>query len=511
MGDFKQFIDALPALGVMALSTFVVCLSATLTQTIAFDIRMDLGAMAGNRYQWMFPAFIAGECATMALCGAVMDRIGRRWPFAVGSALFVIGTAICALSDNMDLFLLGRIVEGAGAGTVIVTCIAQIFFTVENKKLRYISNGIMSLGFGAGMLFGIFFGKLMLDAVGWVNYLWILLALQAVFTVPCFLVMGKGENSDRKTDIVGGTILAVTVAFFVYFLEKVYLGWGMHDTEFRAGICVLLLLSMAFVIAEMKIPHSMAHRAVDDRKMMAGCLILITLLGLIDMATVGWMVKTALFTYELSVTEAAPYFVCVILGSATAAVVISEVIDRTGHLVWIVLSAIFSPLALHSVKYIQFNESTLLLGAHLYIIGLGIGCLITLLNATIQNRTDKNSNGGFVSYAIMLRTAALWLGYNIYQAAVDGYMNDRLAGVMETVRMATGKVIPTDSTVAGLLITPMKDGIIRIQEMLHIPLVEDIGTAFVGGVGEGFTVMGTVFCIAVLVTAAVFVGRRKLV
>lgn len=172
----NEFTDKLPRLLLLSLSTFIVCVPAAFTQVISFNLMIDLNCFPSTLYTWTFPAFIGGECASMALCACMIDRYGRKKPYVIGSILFIIGTALCALCTEMIPFILMRLLQGFGAGFIVITCIAQIFFEVKTPKLRYISNGIMSLGFGLGMLVGIFAGKLAVETIGWSNAFWIICA-----------------------------------------------------------------------------------------------------------------------------------------------------------------------------------------------------------------------------------------------------------------------------------------------------------------------------------------------
>lgn len=494
----------MPALGIMSLSTFVVCVTAAFTQIIAFDLKIDLNSLIGNDYQWMFPAFIAGECASMSICAGVIDRVGRKTPYIVGTLFFIVGSAMCALSTDMTFFIIARAIQGIGAGPVIVTCVAQIFFTVKDPKYRYISNGILSLGFGGGMLMGIFAGRIAVNTIGWANFMWVVLIAQAVLAVPCMRVLSVGECSKKKSDVFGGILLAAASSVFIIYLEGAYLIKDLSNVWALVGLAVLLLLVILFIVVEKFNPDSIFHRTLDNRKLMAASLIMIILLGAIDMGTVGWMVKLALFTYDMDILQALPYFIMLVLGASVTAIAASKLIIKTGQAFWFILSAILTPIALLYVADIKSTDPPYMLAVHLFLIGLAIGCLVSLINATIQNRTDGDSNGGYMSFALMVRTAALWLGYNLYQAEADIVFKRELGSTMDHWNSVLGINLPCDSNLASLLATPLGDAL-RI-----IPgLTDSIADTYVLGVFDGFSVMGILFfVIAVIVTLALARGPK---
>jgi DHA1 family bicyclomycin/chloramphenicol resistance-like MFS transporter len=50
----------------------------------------------------------------------VTDRFGRRGPLAFGILLFVLGSALAALSQNMAMFMVARALQGLGAAAGLV-------------------------------------------------------------------------------------------------------------------------------------------------------------------------------------------------------------------------------------------------------------------------------------------------------------------------------------------------------------------------------------------------------
>ena len=493
----------IPGLILLSLSTFVVCVPAALTQIISFDLMFDLNSFPSKDFSWAFPVFVAGECSAMGLSACIIDRYGRRAPYAIGSVMFVGASFFCAMCTDMNSFLLGRLVQGFGTGIVIVTCIAQIFFDVPSKKERYMANGIMSAGFGIGMLFGLFVGRAVVDSIGWPNAFMALAVAQAVMMFPAMQVLKNGEPGKMKADVPGAIVCMIWAGVTVYLLEKIYLNWDLESTVTMEWVAFLIMLTLLFFFVEIVNPNSVFHRKIDNGRLTAVCMIFIVLLGLIDMGTVGYMVKIAFFTYGMSVSEAAPFFSIMVGGAAVTAILISKLIDKTGHLPWFILTAILSPLALFSMVFVKEDDPSIFFALHLFVLGLAIGCLVSMLNATIQNRTTRDNNGAIMSFAIMIRTVALWLGYNVFQAVSDYYMKLEMEGTMDHWNEIFPFELPSDSSLASLLITPLAD-FIRL-----VPGLSDkIAAAFAEGVGIALS-SGAIAFLVVAVPLLFLVGRRK--
>ena len=494
----------LPGLFLLSFSTFVVCVPAAFTQIISFDLMLDLNSFPSDDYSWAFPLFVAGECSSMGLCAACLDRCGRRLPYLIGSVIFIASTVVCATATDMATFNGARFVQGFGAGIIIVTCIAQIYYDVRDKEGRYIANGIMSLGFGLGMLFGIFTSKAALEFMGWPVAFWAMAILQALVMYPALNVLKNGERSEMKVDIPGAVILMIWAAVFILLLQKMYLDWDIRSIEFMMGVAFLVMMAVLFVTVEILNPSSMFHRKVDNKRLMLISMVFIVILGVIDMGAVGFMAKIAFFTYQMTVAEAAPFFIVMVLGAATTAITISKTIKRTGHMPWLILSAVLSPIALLSMLQVKEDDPTFMLAVHLFILGLAIGCLVSMLNGTIQNRAGKDNNGALMSFAIMMRTVSLWLGYNFYQYMVDSYMDVKMGDFIQHWNSILPLELPSNSTIANLLITPLGDAI-----RLLPGLTDEIATVFAEGVANGFIYGAVIFAVIGIPVSLLLYGREK--
>jgi len=497
---------SLPGLFLLSFSTYIVCVPAAFTQIISLDLMMDLNSFPSNMYAWTFPAFVAGECASMALCAGILDRHGRKKPYLFGSLLFIAASIACALSTEMVPFIIFRALEGFGAGIVIVTCIAQIFFNVKDPEMRYMANGIMSLGFGTGMLTGIFAGRAIMGVIDWPIAFWIFAVFQALVTYPALQVLDQGEKSDLKYSPLATIVLTLWAGLVVFYIQKMYLDWNLGMPAAQLTLAIIVLLFLGFIMIEVRKPDSIFHRRVKNGKLTAASLIFIVLLGVIDMGAVGFMVKIAFFTYGMSPLEAAPFFLILVAGAATTAIAASKLIAKTGHMIWLLLSAILSPIALISMVMVTEDDPSFLYGLHLFVLGLAIGCLVSMLNATIQNRATPHNNGAIMSFTIMIRTIALWLGYNFYQFTADVYMKERIGPTIAHWNAIIPIQLPSDSSIANMLVTPMSELIKAIPG-----LTDQIATYFAEGVGVGFTYGAIAFVIVAIPTIIFLVGREKLI
>src|SRR5437588_10657676 len=69
-------------------------------------------------YGWAFSAFMLANLVGITIAGPDADRHGPARPFAMGLALFAAGLLIDGVAPNMQVLVLGRTVQGFGAGAL---------------------------------------------------------------------------------------------------------------------------------------------------------------------------------------------------------------------------------------------------------------------------------------------------------------------------------------------------------------------------------------------------------
>jgi MFS family permease len=96
----------------------VALLLAALDQTIVATalprVVSDLGGLGS--YSWVFTAYMLASTVTVPLYGKLGDIHGRRPLLLLAIGIFLAGSALCGLSQNMPELVVFRAIQGVGAG-----------------------------------------------------------------------------------------------------------------------------------------------------------------------------------------------------------------------------------------------------------------------------------------------------------------------------------------------------------------------------------------------------------
>lgn len=165
-------------IGLVAVVTLVAFESLAVT-TILPDIEADLGGVAW--YGWVTSAFFLGTMIGIVFAGDQADRRGAGRPYVIGLVLFAIGLVIGGFAPNMPVLVVGRFVQGFGAG--VVPAIGYIAigraFSVQERPRMF---AILSTAWVVPGLVGPVLAERIAHGVGW---RWVFLGL-----IPLVVVAG---------------------------------------------------------------------------------------------------------------------------------------------------------------------------------------------------------------------------------------------------------------------------------------------------------------------------------
>ena len=214
-----------------ALDTYVVV-------TIMTDIMRDVG-IAINKIQQVTPivtGYLLGYIAAMPLLGRASDRFGRKLLLQVSLAGFAVGSVVTAMSNDLTMLVVGRVIQGTASGALLPVTLALAADLWSARNRAAVLGGIgaaQELGSVLGPLYGIAVVWLLNTwrDVFWINVPLAVIAMVMIhFSLPA---RQKGETPE-KVDVVGGVLLAIALGLAVVGLynpepdgKQVLPNWGL--------------------------------------------------------------------------------------------------------------------------------------------------------------------------------------------------------------------------------------------------------------------------------------------
>jgi len=208
--------------------------------------------------------------------GMMSDKFGRRHILFFGLVIFIIGSVVAALADDIYMLLIGRFLQGAGAiGSVVSAMIADLVKEEQRAHAMAIMGGTIAMSFAAAMIIApIVGGNWGIDKLFWLTAVLSVLAIAVLFTSvpkPPRIVHTYTEAESKFTEVFKDKALTrmyitflfhssiMTMAFFIIPLvmtqsvEEGGFGWEKAElwkVYFPAMIFGFIAMAPAAIFGE---------------------------------------------------------------------------------------------------------------------------------------------------------------------------------------------------------------------------------------------------------------------
>ncbi len=196
------------ALIIVCIGAFLVPLSLSASLVAIPAIAKDLAANAVY-VSWIPAAFILSNLVVMLPAGRASDIYGRKRIYQLGSGIFLVGSIMAGLSQNIEWLLFARVIQGFGAGMFFGTGMA-IIGSVYQDGGRGAALGWVVACVYSGLSVGPLLGGWLTDNLGWQSVFFSMVPFILASIILTFIKL-KGEWSSedaQKLDWTGSFLLS---------------------------------------------------------------------------------------------------------------------------------------------------------------------------------------------------------------------------------------------------------------------------------------------------------------
>jgi MFS family permease len=206
---------------------------------------------------WMLSIYVLFNLIGTPLMAKLSDRYGRRAVYTVDVAIFAAGSLMVAMAPSYGVILMGRAVQGLGAGGIFPVA-AAVIGDIFPPERRGAALGLIGAVFGLAFLIGPIIGGVLL-LFGWPWLFLVNLPIAAVVIVGAWRLLPTGPRREPRPFDVAGlatlTIGLVALSFGLNRLDAADIPASLLSPEVGPLLMVAVVLALTFVYLE--------RRAID--------------------------------------------------------------------------------------------------------------------------------------------------------------------------------------------------------------------------------------------------------
>jgi EmrB/QacA subfamily drug resistance transporter len=230
--------------------TFMLLLDITIVNVALPYIQQDFHATLAD-LQWVIDAYALTLAAFLLTAGSVGDLIGRRLVFAVGIAVFTIGSALCGLAPDATFLALSRAFQGIGGAIMFATSLALLADAFEPRE-RGVAFGVWGGITGIAVAIGPVLGGALTSGLSW---RWIFFVNLPIGVFALLLTLREVQESKApvaaRPDWAGFVTFTLGLSALVYGLIRSHPdGWG--STTVAGSLIAAVILIGLFLVIEMR-------------------------------------------------------------------------------------------------------------------------------------------------------------------------------------------------------------------------------------------------------------------
>jgi EmrB/QacA subfamily drug resistance transporter len=425
-----------PRVRVVFGALMLVLLLASLDQTIvATALPTIVGDLGGIQHlSWVVTAYLLTATVSMPLYGKLGDLYGRKLVLQTAIVIFLAGSALCGLSQNMAELISFRAIQGLGAGGLIVTTIAVIGDVIPPRdRGRY--QGFFGAVFGVSSVVGPVLGGFFVDNLSWRWIFYINLPVGLVaLTVIGVAFQSHARHIKHAIDYLGAALLAGGLSSVVLFTSLGGTTWAWGSPEIIGLIAAASVLLPLFVLVERRaaepiLPLVLFRNRTFTVTSAIGFVVGLSLFGaIIYMPVYLQIVKGE--GAQNSGLQLTPMMVGLLITSIGS----GQLISRGGrYRAFPIMGTAVAAVGLGLLSRLGVGSSIWTASLYMLVLGAGLGMVMQVLVLAVQNAVEHRHMGVATSGSILFRQVGGAIGISLFGAIfanrLHANLTERLPGV----------------------------------------------------------------------------------
>jgi EmrB/QacA subfamily drug resistance transporter len=401
-------------LGLMA-GMLVAALDQTIVATALPTIVGELGGL--SHLSWVVTAYLLTSTVSVPLYGKVSDLLGRKVVFQAAIVIFVLGSILSGISQNMLELILFRAIQGIGGGGLISMAQAIIGDIVAPRD-RGKYQGYLGAVFAFASVVGPLLGGFFVDHLTWRWVFYINVPVGAMALAITAVVLNVPfRKVNHAIDYLGASLIggAATCLLLVTVWGGNQYAWGSAPI-IGLGVAGVVLLVL-FIMQERRADEPIIPLRLWNDKVFS---VASGLEFLVGFAMFGGIIYLPLWLQTVggaSAQNSGLLILPLMAGLMASSITSGRLITKNGRYKrFPVIGTATIAAGMFLLSTMGVGTSRWISSAYMVVLGLGLGMIIQIMVLAVQNSVPHRDLGTATATETFTRSMGGAFGVAVFGA-----------------------------------------------------------------------------------------------
>jgi len=422
-----------PPIRLLFSALLLVMLLAALDQTIvSAALPTIVGEMGGlESLSWVVTAYLLTSTIVVPLYGKFGDLFGRKIVLQTAIVVFLLGSILCGLAQNMTQLILMRALQGLGGGGLLVVTMAVIGDVIPPAdRGRY--QGMFGGVYGLATVIGPLIGGFLVEHFSWrwIFYINVPLGIFALLVIGS-VFKPHTAHVKHRIDYPGAAYLAVALTCIILFTSQggTILPWSSSQLWYTLAFGLISIAGFIYeesIAAEPIIPLELFRERTFVLSSLIGFVVGMSLFGSVTFLPLYLQVVK-----ESTPTQAGMQLLPLMGGMVVSSIISGRIISKIGkYRFFPIAGTLLAFIAMALLGTLKNSTSVQILYVYICLLGFGLGMVMQVLVLAVQNSVHFKYMGVATSGATLFRSVGGSIGVATFGAIFTNVLHARLETLM---------------------------------------------------------------------------------